>query len=73
MRRIAHRPRYHKVRPSAPLSSRARQEFFRTRWTYRRHEPIIERHPLGHGLSFIPYGYRLVKHMLTQPNTVKGI
>ena len=45
----------------------------RTRWTYRRRDIRLERPPLGHRLSFIPFGYRLVKNMFILPKTAKSM
>ncbi|HLZ80499.1 MAG TPA: hypothetical protein VKP04_02625 [Ktedonobacteraceae bacterium] len=58
-RRIAHRPRYRNLRPLSPPSLRARQEFFRQRWTYRRLNFSYQKPTLGQGLLLLPI-YRFV-------------
>ncbi len=63
-RRIAHRPRYRHMRQIVLPPQNTRQTFFRTRWRYRRQDLAYEKHPLGYGLSFIPFGYRLVQKMM---------
>lgn len=59
--RIAHRPRYRSMKQLAHSSFHPRQEYLRTRWTYRKQSVRYEKRPLGYGLSLIPFGYRLIR------------
>ena len=63
-RRIAHRPRYRNVRQLVQPSQHARQNFFYTRWNYRRQTSSYEKHPLGYSLSLIPLGYRVMRTII---------
>ncbi len=60
--RIAHRPRYRSTQQIVSFPHNKRKTFFRERWSYRRF--AYEKHPLGYGLSFVPFGYRLVQRMM---------
>lgn len=63
-RRIAHRPRYRSIRQIVSPLHNTRRTFFRERWSYRRRDLDYEKRPLGYGLSFVPFGYRLVRRMI---------
>jgi hypothetical protein len=63
-RRIAHRPRYHYMRPLPHPSLRSHKDFLRNRWTYRRQNIPYQRRSPGQGLLLVPWGYRLVSSVL---------
>jgi len=62
--RIAHRPNYRISRRFAQPSRLSQKEYLRTRWTYRQQRLQFEKHPLGYGLSFVPFGYRQIRHII---------
>jgi len=63
-RRIAHRPRYHFVRPVPHSSRHSSKDFLRTRWTYRRPDRLYQQRAPGQSLLLIPWGYKLLRHAL---------
>jgi hypothetical protein len=63
-RRIAHRPRYRNMRQLVQPPLHPRQNFFRSRWTYRHQRPSYEKHPLGYRLSLIVPGYRFIHSVM---------
>jgi hypothetical protein len=63
-RRIAHRPRYRSTRQIISPPHSSHRTFFRERWSYRRRDLAYEKRPLGYGLLFVPFGYRVVQRML---------
>ncbi len=63
-RRIAHRPRYRSTRQIISPPHTSHRTFFRERWSYRRQDLAYEKRPLGYGLLFVPFGYRVVQRML---------
>lgn len=62
--RIAHRPRYRSTRQIVSPPHTSHRTFFRQRWSYRRQDIAYEKHPLGYGLLFVPFGHHLVQRML---------
>jgi hypothetical protein len=64
-RRIAHRPRYHQLRPLPHSSPRSHKDFLRNRWTYRKQTIHYQKRTPGQGLLLIPWGYRLVRGILS--------
>ncbi|HEU5380105.1 MAG TPA: hypothetical protein VFV38_32170 [Ktedonobacteraceae bacterium] len=60
-RRLAHRPRYHQMRATSRPLSRPHQDYLRQRWMYRQQHVSYARHPLGYGLSLVPWGWQLVR------------
>jgi hypothetical protein len=71
-RRIAHRPRYRHTYQSARPLLRSRQNFLKTRWTYRRQNVLYEKRALGYSLSLIPVGYRFLHSMKAITSTYRG-
>jgi hypothetical protein len=53
-RRIAHRPRYHYMRPVPHPSLRSHKDFLRNRWTYRRQNIPYQKRSPGQGLLLVP-------------------
>lgn len=61
-RRLAHRPRHHLLRVQPRPLSRSHQDYLRQRWTYRQQNFLsTRRHPQGHSLTFVPWGWRLIR------------
>ncbi|GCE49359.1 hypothetical protein EI42_02470 [Thermosporothrix hazakensis] len=60
--RIAHRPRFRALPPQAftRFPAQAYKKYYLARWTYRPQHSTYEKHPLGYGLTRIPYG---IKHL----------
>ncbi len=63
-RRIAHRPRYHFVRPVPHSSRHSSKDFLRTRWTYRRLDMPYQHRVPGQSLLHIPWGYKLLRYAI---------
>lgn len=63
-RRIAHRPRYHQMRPLPHPSLRSHKDFLRTRWTYRHQTIPYQKRSPGQGILHFSWGYRLVRGVL---------
>ncbi len=67
-RRIAHRPRYKNTQQCIRTPLTIHQNLFPVHWIYRRQQPIMERHALGHGLaSLVPPNYRLAQYIVVYP------
>ena len=55
--RIAHRPNYRISRRFPQPPHLSQKEYLHTRWTYRQQRLQLEKHPIGYGLSLVPFGY----------------
>jgi hypothetical protein len=63
-RRLAHRPRHYLSRINPQPLRYSRQEYLRQRWTYRQQRATYVKHPLGYGLSLVPWGWRLTREVI---------
>lgn len=56
-RHLAHHLRSYQVWVAPRPFSRSRQDYLRTYWTYRQQRASYPQHPLGYGLTLVPYGW----------------
>ena len=60
-RRIAHRPHHYLTRTTPRPLHQSQREYLRQRWMYRQQGVSYSKHPLGYGLSLVPWGWKLVR------------
>ncbi len=58
-RRLAHRPHHHLRRIAPRPLPQSQREYLRQRWIYRQQRPSYPKRPLGHGLSLVPFGWKV--------------
>lgn len=58
-RNLAYRPRHHLSRINPQPLRHSHPDYLRQRWTYRQQRATYIKHPLGYGLSLVPWGWRL--------------